>query len=258
MSHHDPALAASTAIPQADSAVWYALRPEVRSAPLHFSELKTLALSQQLRSDDLVWRHGWDRWYPAHLVQGLFPMPPKLPGPSLPEASNPHTHAGPQTLLEKGKHEMRSYMIVTGYIWVVLTLLKLHEHVLSGAYGFTVVSEGWAIVTALILGKVVLIAELLNAGRWMSQRFPSFTVLIKSCAVALAVLLFHVLEHVAVTWWHGENALHAFDEMHGTLPLTLVKTAMVAVAFLPYFMIKQIEEKTGQRDLLLMSIGLKR
>lgn len=79
-----------------------------------------------------------------------------------------------------------------------------------------------------------------------------------SCAVALAVLLFHLLEHVVVTWWHGEHALHAFDEMHGTMPLTLVNTAMVAVAFLPYFMIKQIEEKTGQHDLPLISIGLKR
>ena len=257
MSHHDPSLAAHTANPQADAPVWYALRPEARSAALNLSELRALALRQQLRSDDLVWRHGWDRWYPAHLVHGLFPAPTGGAAPAVPDRGT-HEHSPPQNLLERGKHELRSYLIVTGYIWAVLTLLRLHEHVLSGTYGFNITNEGWAIVTALILGKVVLIAEMLHAGRSLSQRFPSLTVIIKSCAVALALLIFHVLEHLAMAWWNAEDILHVVGGGDGTFWLSLIKTAMMAVAFMPYFMIKQVEESTGQTDLLLLSIGLKR
>lgn len=256
MTQHDPRLASSAAAFQADAPVWYALRPEVRSPALRFSDLRSLAERQQLKSDDLVWRQGWDRWYPAHLVQGLISAPQEVALPTAGVEEMP-AHAKKVTLLERGKHELRCYMIVSGYIWAVLTVLKMHEWVLSGTYGFSVVSQGWTIVTALILGKVVLIAEMLHAGSRLSRRLPSFTVIVKSCAVALALLLFHVLEHLAVAWWQGEDILHAFGEMNGTLWLSLIKTAMVAVAFLPYFMIKQVEQKTGQSDLLLLSIGLK-
>lgn len=255
MSHHDPGLAAHAANTQ-ETPVWYALRPEVRSAALHFSELRTLAVRQQLRNDDLVWRQGWDRWYPAHLVQGLFPAPPKAAELATSEEGGTHAHDAPQTLLERAKHELRSYLIVTGYIWAVLSLLRLHEHALSGAYGFSMMNEGWAIVTALILGKVVVIAEMLHAGSGLSQRFPSLTVIIKSCAVALALLIFHLLEHLAIAWWDGEDILHVVGEFDGTL--SLIKTAMMAVAFLPYFLIEQVEEKTGQKDLILLAIGMRR
>lgn len=59
-------------LPPLDPAVWYALRPEIRSHPPRLADLKLLAAQQQLRHDDFIWHPAWETWRPAHELAGLF------------------------------------------------------------------------------------------------------------------------------------------------------------------------------------------
>lgn len=164
-----------------------------------------------------------------------------------------------KNLKERARHELRSYAVITVYVWTILSLLRLHETLLAESYHVGLQVHGFAIVNALIIGKVVLIAEALRVGDRTAQRAPAFAILIKSVFFAIAVLLFHATEHVVTELWHGA-ALNADLLMVDAAQArhSLIMAAIITIALMPYFLIKEIERRTGEADLLLLAIGLKR
>jgi hypothetical protein len=235
--------------PGGEEHVWYALRPEVRSPPLRLSDLKQLAQRQQLRHDDFVWHPSWETWRPAGDLAELFTSR----GPE-----RAHSEARP-ALKERARTELRSYVIISAYIWVMLNLMHLHEAVLAGTYHFNLISHGWSIVNALILGKVILIAEALHVGERIANRMPAIAVFIKSFLFGAAILVFHLAEHIVTALWHGQPLAVALDVFRTEGVYQSVMTAaIVSIALVPYVLIKEIEKRTGQKDLLLLAVGLKR
>ncbi|MCU0953240.1 MAG: DUF4339 domain-containing protein [Hyphomicrobium sp.] len=236
-------------MPAAEEQVWYALRPEKRSPPLRLSDLRHLAQTRLLREDDFLWHPSWETWRPASEMADLFAHAGAAP-------AGGGAHAG---LKDRARAEMRSYLIITGYIWVILMLMHLHEAMLSGAYHFSLVKHGWAIVNALILGKVVLIAEALHMGDRLAKRMPAFAVLLKSVVFGAAIIVFHFAERVVTAWWQGQSFLGALEIVRNEgLHNSLLTAAIVSIALVPYVLIKEIEKRTGQSDLLLLAVGLKR
>jgi hypothetical protein len=254
-------------MPSLEQPVWYALRPEIRSHPLRLSDLKRLAAQQQLRHEDFIWHPAWETWRPAHELSGLFPNAANGVPPS-PAAKAPLPHAvqgqsDPRStkdnFKERARHELRAYVVITVYAWTILSLLRLHEALLADSYHVGLQAHGRTIVTALILGKVVLIAEALRFGERTARRAPGFAILIKSIIFAFAILLFHAAEHIATALWHGEAfraELLLIDIAQ--VRRSLIMTAIITIALMPYFLIKEIERRTGERDLLLMAVGLRR
>lgn len=62
------------------SDAWYYGRLGAQQGPITGDELKRLAGSGQVTPDTLVWCDGWADWRLASTVEGLFPVPPPLPG----------------------------------------------------------------------------------------------------------------------------------------------------------------------------------
>lgn len=257
----------AASMPPVDPAVWYALRPEIRSHPLRLADLKLLAAQQQLRHDDFIWHPAWESWRPAHELAGLFAdtahgaPPATVAQASLATTLDGHSepHNKKVNLKERAQHELRAYVVITVYAWTILNLLRLHEALLADSYHFGLQAHGLTIVTALILGKVVLIAEALHFGERTARRAPGFAILIKSILFALAILLFHAAEHIVTALWHGEAfraELLSIDMAQ--VRRSLIMSAIITIALMPYFLIKEIERRTGETDLLLMAVGLKR
>jgi hypothetical protein len=257
--------AASMPSPYPD--VWHALRPEVRSHSLRLADLKLLAAQKQLRHDDFIWHPTWESWRPAHELAGLFAdtahgapsaLVSQAPISSTAEGrSDPRTTKG--NLKDRARHELRSYLVITVYIWTILSLLRLHEALLADSYHVGLQAHGLAIVNALVFGKVILIAEALRLGDRTAVRAPAIAILIKSVFFAIAILLFHATEHLATELWRGA-ALNADLLMVDAAQArrSLIMTAIIMIALMPYFLIKEIERRTGETDLLLMAVGLKR
>lgn len=240
--------------PNPDLPLWHALRPEARSAGLRWNDLRTLAARQQLRSDDYVWHPTWPNWRPAKDVPGLIENHVLSPHLSLESTSTPQ-----KNIKERARHELRSYLIITAYVWAIISLLRLHQDVLAETYHITFESQGRAIVLALILGKVVLIAEALRLGDFFSNRFPALAVAIRSIFFAAAILMFHACEEIVVGLWNGKDVPTVVAELSPDVMMrSLLLALMMAIALVPYFLIKEIEKRTGQSDLLLLAVGLKR
>jgi len=162
-------------------------------------------------------------------------------------------------LKDRVRHEFYSYVIITIYIWMILTLLRLHQELLSETYHLTLQSQGRAIITALILGKVVLIAEALRLGHFLSARMPAMSVIIRSILFAGAILTFHACEEAVMTVWRGQSLAAAMEDVTvEALRRSGLLALIMTFALIPYFIIKEIEKQTGQSNLLLVGVGLKR
>ena len=56
---------------------WYYAVGGQQYGPVSANELKSLVESGELRSDDLIWRHGLSDWVAAERLKGLFPRSPE-------------------------------------------------------------------------------------------------------------------------------------------------------------------------------------
>jgi hypothetical protein len=238
-----------------DPPLWHALRPEIRSASLSFNDLKALAARQQLRPDDYVWHPAWHTWRAAGEMPDLFPPSPPLqqPGVGVPDSAHK------ASLKDRARHELRSYVIISAYILVIISLLRLHQALIADTYHYNIKSQGVAIVTALVLGKVVLLAEALQLGSYLGQRVPALSILIRSALFAGAILCFHAAEEAITTLWEGRTLASAIESVSfDTIKRSCILALIMTIALVPYFLIKEIEKRTGQSNLLLLAVGLKR
>ena len=64
---------------------------------------------------------------------------------------------------------------------------------------------GFAIVNALVIGKVILVGEMMHLGRGYEKRPLWQSVLLKSVVFSVLVLVFHIVEEVVKRIIHGSR-----------------------------------------------------
>ena len=95
-----PKCAQPVAVPAVGGASWYVARNNQKTGPYTSAQLKRLAASGQLGSEDMLLREGQKQWVKAGTVRDLFPEPvsaeaaagprsTKGPAPSLPKRQTP-------------------------------------------------------------------------------------------------------------------------------------------------------------------------
>ena len=69
------------------------------------------------------------------------------------------------SLKEKAIDELKAYVIITLYLWVLFVLFAAYKRLLLQENGISLWNQGFAIVNALIFGKVILIAQASISGK---------------------------------------------------------------------------------------------
>lgn len=114
--------------------------------------------------------------------------------------------AGKPSRKERVREELHTYAIVAVYLWICFLALTLYKTAVLRAEGVNfLLPFGFAAVKALILGKFLLIGEMIALGsRWHPRKLlldiPWRTLL----AVVLLVAL-TVVEELLVGWLHGRG-----------------------------------------------------
>ena len=101
-----------------------------------------------------------------------------------------------ESLKERAIGEMKLYLVVTLYLWIVLALFALYKRALLNEDGIDYWRQSYAIVNALILGKVLLIGEILKLGDGLRKRALVWVVLGWTALFTALLMLFHVVEEM--------------------------------------------------------------
>jgi hypothetical protein len=111
------------------------------------------------------------------------------------------------------KHEFFEVLPPSIFFLISFNIVLLDRALMARQYGLELSSEAGATVMALLVAKVVLIADKLP----FINRFPEkplmYNVVWKTAVYVFASLLLHYLEHLTPLWWRLGSFLAANDRL---------------------------------------------
>ena len=147
---------------------------------------------------------------------------------------------------EKAIEEFRSFFIMALYLWFVFALMLLNEAVILKKPNLNVLGQGFAVINALVMAKVMLIADDLGFGRQLDDLPLIWPIFYKAVAFGLLFVVFHEFEHYVVAWFAGKTQAYSLPTLAGgTWAGVACVWAAMAVSLAPFFAIREISKLVG-------------
>ena len=141
-------------------------------------------------------------------------------------------------LKAKALHEFRRFATMFAYLWVMFFLLQLHQYVILAQRHIPFEQYGVGLINALVLAKVMLVADDLRLGEWRGRRRRPliYPVLLRSTLFAVVFIVFDIIEKMVVGVLHGKAVADSIETFGGGGILGAILVAIiVAIALIPFF-----------------------
>jgi hypothetical protein len=159
---------------------------------------------------------------------------------------------------ERVATELKKFLTIVLYIWVLLSLLEIHRFVVlreahpGSLSGYRI---GFAAVNAIVLAKVILIGQALHAGERLSKGRPIESALYKSAVFAFLLVCFEILEEVIVGLIHGKSIVASIPQLGGGGIEGKVLVGIIAfVVLIPFFLFTEMEKVLGKETVYSLLI----
>ena len=168
------------------------------------------------------------------------------------EEKEKEKHNPKRSLSEKLVYELKRFLLIAVYLWILLTLFVLQEHIVLSREGMTYYFTpfGFAIINALALGKVVLVAEDLHFATRLDDWPLIYPTLFKSAAFGVICILFYILEKMLVGLWRGEALAGSLPPIvqRGAIGVVLAATTL-SIQLIPLFAVRELGRAMDCREL---------
>ena len=144
-------------------------------------------------------------------------------------------------LKEKAVPEAKKLLWIVAYLWVLLGLFALHKSIILGEFSFY--HQGFAIINAFVLGKIIFVADELHLAGKPTDKPLIYPVAFRSAVFALILIVFHLLEELLAGLWRGKTVADSIGA-NGFFEL-LVLAVIVFVALMPFFALKEVARDLG-------------
>ena len=162
----------------------------------------------------------------------------------------------PNNLAHRIYHQVIQFLLIAIYLFVVFAVLALHEEVVAAKNGIAYHFYGFAAINAIILGKVMLVAEDVNfANRFfrdiLARNRPLvYIIVFKSVAFTLLFFVFDIVEEVLVGLFKGKTVAESFPDIGGgSLRGILSMIVVITVLLIPFFAYREIAQVIGESKL---------
>ena len=175
------------------------------------------------------------------------PAPVNTAAPA-PDLRKPHGRK--RKLLTRVIDEAKKFAGMALYLWVLFGLFVLHERIVLAKHNIDYKFYGFAVVNALVLAKVMLIAEDLGLGERFKSRPLVYPILYKSVLFAIVFLCFDVIEEVLVGVVQGKTIFASVPSIGGGSASGIISVGVIiAVALIPFFAFREVGRAIGEREL---------
>ena len=131
--------------------------------------------------------------------------------------------------------ETRKLFGIFVYLWVLLSLFSLHKALVLNDESL-IYHQGFAIINAFALAKVVLVAEDFHIGDKLKNRPLIYPIMFKSAVFAVILMCFHIIEEMLIGLWHGKTLSQSIPNIGGgTLQGILMVGIIMFVVLMPFF-----------------------
>jgi hypothetical protein len=155
-------------------------------------------------------------------------------------------------LKEKIVAEGKQFFWIFVYLWVVLGLFSIHKSIVLHERTM-IYRQGFALINALILAKIMLIAEMFRIGNNLKNKPLIYPVIFKSAVFSVILVACSILEETLTELWRGKAISIAIGG--GSLKGVLVIGIIVFVVLMPFFALKELGRSVGDGKLYELFFG---
>src|SRR5688572_17160104 len=147
---------------------------------------------------------------------------------------------------QKILHELKSYWLLVLYMAIFFGVFTTYRRLLLAHYGINYADYGIAVIRALVLGKVVLVAETLRLGQGYEDKPLIVPTLYKTLLFTVCVAIFDIAEGMLRALIGGLGPTGAVDEVMTRFNYEWLSRALVIFfAFLPLFAVGELRRVMG-------------
>lgn len=99
-----------------------------------------------------------------------------------------------RTLKEKACQQLKEFLLIALYLWLVFGLLIVYRSVVLAEYHLDFAYHGLALINALALAKVMLVAKDLHLGERFDEAPLIYPTLLKSALFTVVLACFKLME----------------------------------------------------------------
>ena len=164
------------------------------------------------------------------------------------------------SLKAKALHEFARFATMFAYLWVMFFLLQLHQYVILAQRHIPFEQYGVGFINALVLAKVMLVADDLRLGEWRGRRrLPLiYPVLVRSALFAVVFIVFDVIEKMLLGVLRGKSLGDSIESFGGGGLLGgLLVAIIVALSLVPFFAFVEVSRlmEPGELARILFTRG---
>jgi|ERR1700741_2618623 hypothetical protein len=163
-------------------------------------------------------------------------------------------------LKERALTEAKKFAVIVAYLWMLFVLLQLHRLTIlreQNPLGSISYRVGFALINALILGKIILIAQAFHLGERFKNGPLVYAILFRSALFAVLLVCFDIFEEVLVGLFHHKTISESVPALGGGgAEGMLLVGLMVFIVLIPFFSFTEVARILGEDN--LFSILFKR
>lgn len=176
---------------------------------------------------------------------------------ALVQALHASTQPPKPTLKERAIDEVKKFAGIVIYLWAVFTVLLVHEWVVLSQHQIGFKFYGLAIINAVLLGKIMLIAENFRFAEHLNRKPLIYPIVYKAVAFTTLLFVAYIVEEMLVGWIGGRGLLASFPRLGGSLLGALSIWFIFSLALIPFFAFKEVERAVGPDMFRTLLLGRK-
>lgn len=151
---------------------------------------------------------------------------------------------------QRFKEEMIKYALISVYLYVCFSVLILYKAAILKGQGIDWLPYGVAVIQALVLGKVILIGDVLSIGN-LEQKNPLLhRIAWKTLAMVTFLFVFKVTEELVVGLYHGESMSEIWAALTAHSGIEIIAPiAMMSLVLVPLITATETSRMLGSRRL---------
>jgi hypothetical protein len=153
-------------------------------------------------------------------------------------------------LKSKALNEAKKFFWIFLYLWLCFGLFVLYKALILTEQHIDYTGYGLAAVEALVLGKVILVAEGLQLAEKHQDKPLIYPTLYKSLMFFVVLVLFSILEEIVRGFFQHKTIIESLADVGGgSLPAILARALIIFVVLVPFFAFREIGRVLGESKL---------
>jgi hypothetical protein len=151
------------------------------------------------------------------------------------------------TLQQRAMHELKELAIISAYLYVTLGAVILMKTAVLRTEGVEFIPWGIAIVKAVVLGKFVLLGNMVHVGGRDISGPLIWPTLRRAFAVLALLIVLTIIEEAVVGLIHHRSIAASLGDLFGArLEETLAGYLIMLLVLIPFFAFRVLSEALGE------------